>query len=78
MERAEGIHEKNGVNCLFIMFTSIVMVLKMSEISIFLSFLLITAKSLSQFVKFLSVHKEDNIELLQKMVWLINFGLNCS
>ena len=40
-------HEKNGVICLVIMSTPIVMVFKMSEITNFLYFLLITAKSFS-------------------------------
>ena len=35
MDRAQGIYEKNGVICLVIMFTFLVMVFKMSEIAIF-------------------------------------------
>ena len=54
MDRAQGIYEKNGVICLVIMFTFLVMVFKMSEIAIFfLYFLLITAKRLSQFGKYI-------------------------
>ena len=45
--------KKNGVICLVIMFTSIVMVFKKAEIAIFLYFLLITAKILSQFGKYI-------------------------
>ena len=45
--------KKNGVICLVVMFTSIVMVFKMAEIAIFLYFLLITAKSLSQFGEYI-------------------------
>ena len=64
------------------MFTLIVMVYKRSEIANFLYFLLITAKRLSQFGQYVqdaicSRHMEDIIELLQKMAWLIGFGLNC-
>ena len=60
------------------MFTSIVMVFKMSEIAIYFVF---SAENSKKFVTVWEIYlstKEDNIELLQKMLWLIGFGLNCS
>ena len=45
--------EKNGIICLVVMFSPIVMVFKMSENANFLHFLLITIKSLSQFEQYI-------------------------
>ena len=53
MYRAQRVDEKNGIICLVIMFTPRVMVFKMSEITNFLYFLLITAKNLSQFGQYI-------------------------
>ena len=77
MDRALKIDEKNGVHCLVIMFTSIVLIFKLSEITDFLYFMVITVKSLSQFKQYMRVHMEEIIDLLQEMEWLIGFGLNC-
>ena len=44
MDEAQRVDEKNGVICLVVMFTPRVMVIKMSKITHFLYFLLITAK----------------------------------
>ena len=44
MDEAQRKDEKNGVICLVVMFTPRVMVIKMSKITHFLYFLLITAK----------------------------------
>ena len=49
MNRAQKEDEKNRVTCLFIMFTSRVMVIKMSKMPHFLYFLLLTAKNQLQF-----------------------------
>ena len=76
MDRAQRLDEENGVICLLIMLTPTDMVFKMSEITNFLYFLLITAKHLSQLGQYIKVHMEDLIEFLQKMIWLISFGLN--
>ena len=43
MDRAQRLDEKNGVICLVIMFTSRVIVIKMSKMDHFLYFLLMTA-----------------------------------
>ena len=48
MDRAQRVNEKNGVICLFIMFTHRVTVIKMSKMGHFLYFLLITAKKMLQ------------------------------
>ena len=77
MDRALKIDEKNGVHCLVIMFTSIALIFKLSEIADFVYFLVITVTSLSQFKQYMRVHMEEIIDLLQKMVWFIDFGLNC-
>ena len=45
--RAQRVDENNGFVCLFIMFTSRVIVIKMSKRTNFLNFQLIAAKSLS-------------------------------
>ena len=46
---AQKVDEKNGIICLVVIFTPSIMVIKMSKISHFLHFLLITAKHQSQF-----------------------------
>ena len=54
MDRAQRVDKKNGLIYLVMMFTSRVMVLKMSEIAIFFfNFLLITATNLSQFGQYI-------------------------
>ena len=45
MSRAQMVGAKDGIICLFVMFTPRVMVIKMSEMAYFLYFLLATAKS---------------------------------
>ena len=49
MDRAQIVHEKNGVICLFIMFTPKVMVVKMPKMPHFLYFLLMATKIYSHF-----------------------------
>ena len=50
MVRAQRVDEKNGVICLVVVFTPGVMVITMSKMAHFLSFLLLmTAKNQSQF-----------------------------
>ena len=53
MDRTQRVDEKNVVICLVIMFTPRVMVLKISKVTHFLYFLLITAKDLSQFGQYI-------------------------
>ena len=48
-DRAQRVDVKNGVTSLFKMFTSRVMVIKMSKMAHFLYFLLMTGKNQSQF-----------------------------
>ena len=45
MDRAQRVDLKNGVICLYIMFTPGVMVIKMPKMAHFLNFLLLTAKN---------------------------------
>ena len=49
MDSAQKVDEKNGILCLFIMFTPRVMLIKMSKIYHLLYFLLMTAKTQAQF-----------------------------
>ena len=49
MGRAQRVDEKNAVTCLFIMFATRVMVTKMSKMTHFLYFVLMTGKNQSQF-----------------------------
>ena len=48
-DKAQKVDVKNGVICLVIMFTSKVMVIKMSKMTPFLYFLLMIAENQSQF-----------------------------
>ena len=49
MDRTQRVGEKNGIICLFIMFTTRVIVIKMLKLADFLYFLLMAAKNQSQF-----------------------------
>ena len=61
MYRAQTLDGKNGVICLVNMLTPRVMVIKMSKMTHFLHFLLITAKYQSQFGQNIYVHLKDLI-----------------
>ena len=49
MDRVQRVDKKNGVTCLFIMFTPRVMVIKIPKMAYFLYFLLMTGKSQLKF-----------------------------
>ena len=66
-DRAQTLDGKNRVIYLFIMFTPIVMIIKMLKKAHFLYFQVLAAKS-SQFQQYIIVHLKDFIVLLQKMV----------
>ena len=74
-DRVKRINEKNGVICLFIMFTPRVMVIKILKMAHYLHFLLMTAKSQSQFWQNIWVLPKGLIEFFHKIVWLIGFGV---
>ena len=76
MDKTQTVDEKYGVICLVIMFTLRVSVFKMSEIVVF-KCIFVFFCNLSQFGQYIYVHMEDLIEFLQKMIWLIGYGLNC-
>ena len=59
MDRAEREDKKSGAICLFIMFTTRVMAFKISKMSHFFHFLLITAKNLSVWAKYLSAYERS-------------------
>ena len=59
--RAQRVDEKNGVICLVIMFAPRVMVIKVSQMSHFLYFLLMPVKNQSQFGENIYVHLKDLI-----------------
>ena len=61
MDRAQRVDEKNGVICLVIMFTSRVMIIRMSKVSNFLYFVLMIAKNQSQFGKNIQVRLKNLI-----------------
>ena len=48
MDQTQGVDEKNGVICLVIMFTTGVMIIKISKIAHFLYFQLMLVKTQSQ------------------------------
>ena len=60
-DRAQRVDEKNGVICLVIMFAPRVMVIKVSQMSHFLYFLLMPVKNQSQFGENIYVHLKDLI-----------------
>ena len=60
-DRAQKVDEKIRVICLVIMFTTRVMVIKMSKMAHFLYFLLMPAKNQSQFGQNIDVHLKDLI-----------------
>ena len=60
-DRAQRVDEKNGVICLIIMFAPRVMVIKVSQMSHFLYFLLMPVKNQSQFGENIYVHLKDLI-----------------
>ena len=61
MDRAQRVDEENGVICLVIMFTSRVMIIRMSKVSNFLYFVLMIAKNQSQFGKNIQVRLKNLI-----------------
>ena len=60
-DRAQRVDEKNGIIYLAIMFTPRVMVVKMSKMAHFSYFLLMPAKSQSQFGQNIYMHLKDLI-----------------
>ena len=60
-DRAQRVDEKNGVICLVIMFAPRVMVIKVSQMSHFLYFLLMPVKNQSQFGENIYVHLKNLI-----------------
>ena len=73
-DRTQRIDEKNGVVCLVIMFTPWVTVLLCHTWLIFCIFCFMAAKYLSLWANYLSA-SEGFYEFLQKMPWLIGFGV---
>ena len=60
-DRAQRVDKNNGVICLVIMFAPRVMVIKVSQMSHFLYFLLMPVKNQSQFGENIYVHLKDLI-----------------
>ena len=60
-DRAQRVDRNNGVICLVIMFAPRVMVIKVSQMSHFLYFLLMPVKNQSQFGENIYVHLKDLI-----------------
>ena len=60
-DRNKNANAKNGVICLFFMFTHGVIVIKMWKIAHFLYFLLMTTKNQSQFGQNIQMHLKDLI-----------------
>ena len=77
-DRAQRVDEKNGVICLVIMFAPRVMVIKVSQMSHFLYFLLMPVKNQSQFGENIYVHLKNLIWLFQKILWIVGFWATIS
>ena len=60
-DRPQRLNGKNGIICLFIMFTPRVMFIKMSKMADFLYFLLMVTKNQSQFGQNIYMHLKDLI-----------------
>ena len=73
----KGSMRKMGSLVQVMMFTTRIMVIKMSKMA-FLHFLLMTAKDQSQFGQNIYLHLKDFSELFQKMVCLIGFAVTVS
>ena len=66
---AAQIDGKNGVICLFIVFTSRVMVIKMSKIAHFMHFFLITSsKTITVWTHYLSLSEKFYLALLENAI----------
>ena len=73
--RAQRVDDKNTVICLAIMFTPGITIIKISHLTPFLYFLLMTANNESQFGQNVLVHLKDLTEFFQKIVWEIGSGV---